>query len=324
MQLNLPILHLFKDAKRILIAGAGGGFDIYAGLPLYFTLREHGKTVHLANLTFTDFKTAKKLSEHVYPVVETLVMGVGGKVNGELPYYPEGYLTQWFKETHGEDITMWMFERRGIQTMVMMYQELIKHLGGVDAVILVDGGVDALMRGDEQGPGTMLEDSISLGAIEPLDVPIKILANVGFGTEVEEAVCHHHALENMAALIADGGFYGACALTPQMDAFQQFDAACRYVWEQPGHHKSHISTRIIPAVHGEFGNVHMYSGFYQSELFISPLMALYWFFDANAVIRRNQLIAPLRDTITFEDAYQLNLKLRVQNKSLRPRKKIPY
>ncbi len=42
-----------KDSERILVAGAGGGFDVYAGLPLAFALMDLGKTVHLANLSFS-------------------------------------------------------------------------------------------------------------------------------------------------------------------------------------------------------------------------------------------------------------------------------
>lgn len=42
------------DARRVLIAGAGGGFDVYAGLPLALALRSMGKEVHLANLSFAD------------------------------------------------------------------------------------------------------------------------------------------------------------------------------------------------------------------------------------------------------------------------------
>jgi hypothetical protein len=33
--------------------GAGGGFDVFCGLPLYFTLRAAGHPVWLANLTFS-------------------------------------------------------------------------------------------------------------------------------------------------------------------------------------------------------------------------------------------------------------------------------
>ena len=47
MELNLPLMPLLDDAETILIAGAGGGFDVYAGLPIYFTLKAMGKHVHL-------------------------------------------------------------------------------------------------------------------------------------------------------------------------------------------------------------------------------------------------------------------------------------
>ena len=40
MRLNIPILDQLADSQHILIAGAGGGFDVFSGLPLYFTLRE--------------------------------------------------------------------------------------------------------------------------------------------------------------------------------------------------------------------------------------------------------------------------------------------
>ncbi|WP_027946777.1 hypothetical protein [Amycolatopsis taiwanensis] len=37
-----PLFTRLQGAGRILIAGAGGGFDIYAGLPLALTLRNQG------------------------------------------------------------------------------------------------------------------------------------------------------------------------------------------------------------------------------------------------------------------------------------------
>ena len=63
MQLNLPIAHLTEDSENILIAGAGGGFDIYSGLPLYFHFHNQGKKVHLANYSFVDFQFAKMAGE---------------------------------------------------------------------------------------------------------------------------------------------------------------------------------------------------------------------------------------------------------------------
>jgi hypothetical protein len=37
------------------VAGAGGGFDIYSGLPIILGLRSAGEEVHLANLSFSRF-----------------------------------------------------------------------------------------------------------------------------------------------------------------------------------------------------------------------------------------------------------------------------
>jgi hypothetical protein len=42
-----------EPAETILLAGAGGGFDIFCGLPLYFGLQAAGKKVYLANLSFS-------------------------------------------------------------------------------------------------------------------------------------------------------------------------------------------------------------------------------------------------------------------------------
>lgn len=324
MQLNLPILDQLASSENILIAGAGGGFDVFAGLPIYFTLRTLGKRVHLANYSFTDFTLASMFGE-LDVLIPDHVIGARPPVRDALPYYAEGYLSQWFHKTHGEDVTIWMLAKTGAEPLARGYAALVEYLN-IDAIILVDGGVDSLMRGDETGTGTLIEDSITLAAIEPLDIPVKLLACLGFGTEVEEHVCHHHTLENIAALTKDGAYLGCCALLPQMDAFQQFEAACRHVWELPNHPKSHITTRVIPAAHGEFGDYHMYPDDPQLRrvyVFISPLMSIYWFFDANGVIKRNLLIDILRHTLTTREALA---KYAMQRKTwtLRKRRSIPY
>jgi len=33
---QIPIFEELKESKSILLAGAGGGFDIFSGIPLYF------------------------------------------------------------------------------------------------------------------------------------------------------------------------------------------------------------------------------------------------------------------------------------------------
>ncbi len=325
MQLNLPILDRLIDSHNILIAGVGGGQDVLAGLPIYFALRALGKTVHLANFSFTEFTLAQIFSQPII-LLENQVIGARPPIDPRMRYYPEGYLAEWFKDTRGEDITVWAFAKTGATLLVESYTALVLHLN-IDALILVDGGVDSIMRGDEAGPGTLIEDAISLAAADVLDIPVKILACMGFGTEVEENVCHHHALENIAALAKAGGFLGSCALVPQMEPFQQFESACRYIWEQKHNPPSHITARVIPAVNGEFGNHHMYpddSVGRRPHIFVSPLMSLYWFFEMHTVIAHSLIIDLLRDTEDVREAFARYFFWVRERLNIRPRRDIPY
>ena len=304
-RLNLPIWEQLEDRQNILIAGAGGGFDIFAGIPLYFALRDAGKTVHLANYSFSQIDLIENLTN---PIVleEDILIGAKGIVSTPLPYYPEGYLAQWFYEIEEEEVTVWAFRKLGVAPIADAYKKLVKHLK-VDAIILIDGGVDSLMRGDEIGTGTFLEDSVSLASIDDLDIPTKILACIGMGTEIEEGVSNYLALQNMASLIKQGAFYGSCSLSNNMYETQKYEQACRYVFEQDVHVKSRINTRIIPAMNGEFGNHEMYpeDGHRTPSLFISPIMSIYWFFDANTVIENNLVINLIKRTMTFSEVLRM-------------------
>jgi hypothetical protein len=320
MQLNLPILHLLENSQNILIAGAGGGFDIFAGLPLYFALRELGKTVHLANYSFTDPTLASYFTE-LSTEIPDILYGVRGRLKRDMYYYSEGYLSDWFSKRADEQ-TIWLMPNLGVGQLQKAYERLVDKLK-IDALILVDGGVDSLARGDEQGPGSMLEDTISLLAVENLPIPVKILSTIGFGTEVEEAVDHYAALENIAGIIKAGGFYGSCSLVPSMEAFALYEQACRHAWEGENRALSHISTRIIPAAHGEFGDFRMYVQ-ERTKVFISPLMSIFWFYDANVVVQRNLAAASARGTYNKDEARAGILHFVTNNKTRRFHKQIPY
>jgi hypothetical protein len=50
----IPFLTRLDEAKRVLIAGCGGGFDIFAGVPFALRLAAAGRGVVLANVSFTN------------------------------------------------------------------------------------------------------------------------------------------------------------------------------------------------------------------------------------------------------------------------------
>lgn len=89
MELNLPIFDQLAKCENLLIAGMGGGFDLFCGLPIYFELQRRGQKVHLANFSFSDievFRGGVRLTD-------TLV-GVTSKYEGVTIYAPELYLAQ--------------------------------------------------------------------------------------------------------------------------------------------------------------------------------------------------------------------------------------
>ena len=104
---------------------------------------------------------------------------------------------------------MYAFPLTGVRPLRAAYQKLVDRLG-IDAIVLVDGGTDILLRGDESGLGTPAEDMTSLGAVAGLDtVPTRIVACIGFGIDAHHGVNHTEVLENIADLDAAGAYLGA-------------------------------------------------------------------------------------------------------------------
>lgn len=294
--LHLPLLEALQDAQTILLAGAGGGYDIYSGLPLYFGLRAAGKTVHLANLSFTSIyaTTGRRMGE--------ALVAIDADTDGSLRYFPEKHLAEWFRKERGEAVTIYCFDRTGVLPIATAYRNLVTHLGGVDAVVLIDGGTDSLMKGDEPDLGTPEEDVASIYAVDQLkDVATKLLVCVGFGVDTFHGVCHHYFLEAVSEIAAAGGYLGAWSLLPQMPEVEAYRSAIDYVHRFMFNHPSIVSTSILSAVEGRFGNYHANFRTTGSELFINPLMSLYWAFQLKSVARRNRYLEYIKDTETYID-----------------------
>lgn len=122
-------------------------------------------------------------------------------------YFPERTLAQWL-ELHHYPSTVHAFARVGVQPLRAAYRALIERYD-IDAVVLVDGGTDILMRGDESGLGTPEEDLTSVAALAGIDVPERLIVSIGFGIDAHHGVSHGLVLENIAALERDGAFLGA-------------------------------------------------------------------------------------------------------------------
>lgn len=272
--MNIPKT-IIDDHENIMIVGVGSGFDVFTGLPFVY---------HWPDKNFVLVNSSPKSDFH-YRTVEPVD-------------YPECLI-----EAEPNILARYSVGRHGVQAFKKAYGEIIaKH--NIDAVLAVDGGVDSLARGDEDSPGTVLEDFIALAAMKDLDA---VLCCAGFGGETEENLNHYRILENMASLFADGSFLGAFALTKEMPEFQRYKSQCEKTWAE-GRRKSHIQTKIISATEGKFGDNNLYEDIdakvYAStnNVFISPLSSIYWMFSLTGVVKHNKFIEKLSQGNTFADS----------------------
>ena len=313
--MKLPFFEELDKAQNILIAGAGGGFDIFCGLPLYFWLKNAGKTVHLANLSsgalgFCDAENPAPALWRITPQTAAT------------KYFPEMHLAAWLTERYGET-PIFSIEPSGARRVSAAYEWLARTLKP-DAIVLVDGGTDSLMRGDEAGLATPEGDAVSLLAAHALpNIQQKLLVCLGFGIDAHGGVCHAHFLENVAALSRDDAYIGAWSLAHDSDEFRFYRDACEFTFARLPQQPSIVNTSIIAAVAGSFGDVHPTKRTEGSKLFINPLMGFYWSFRLETVARRNLYLDQIRNTNTAEEVALAIEKFRDSLPAIRPWTTIP-
>ncbi|GIJ43659.1 hypothetical protein Val02_05450 [Virgisporangium aliadipatigenens] len=274
-----PLFTALAPARNVLIAGAGGGFDVYAGLPLAFALWDRGVRVHLASLSFSELELTDRdtwPAEHVAAVTP----------DTESPdwYFPERTLARWLA-VQGRPSTVYAFPPLGVQPLREAYAYLVERLD-IDAIVLVDGGTDILLRGDESALGTPVEDITSLAAVTRLDVPVKLVTCLGFGIDAYDGVNHVQVLENLAALDREGGYLGTFSIPSAGREATLYRAAVADAQAATPQRPTVVQGQIAAATRGAFGDVQFTRRTSDSVLFVNPLMAMYFTVDLDRLAAR--------------------------------------
>ncbi|KAB1929233.1 DUF1152 domain-containing protein [Micromonospora noduli] len=285
-----PLFAALVPARSVLIAGAGGGFDVYAGLPLAFALWRAGVQVHLASLSFSELE----LIDRDAWVVEH-VAAVQPDTTSSDWYFPERTLARWLAAQQLPS-TVYAFPPLGVQPLRKAYRHLVQHLD-IDAVVLVDGGTDVLLRGDESNLGTPVEDMTSLAAVAALDIPVKLVTSLGFGIDAYDGVNHVEVLENLAALDRDGGYLGALSIPGSSREAELYCAAVADAQAATPQRPSIVQGQIAAATSGEFGDVRFTRRTGGGDLFVNPLMAIYFTVDLDKLAARCLYLDRIENTI---------------------------
>ncbi|WP_285548780.1 DUF1152 domain-containing protein [Actinoplanes regularis] len=284
-----PLFAALAPARRVLIAGAGGGFDVYAGLPLALALWNSGVEVHLASLSFSELELVDRDSW-----VTEQVVAVTPESTSPDWYFPEGTLARWLA-AHDLPSTVYAFPPLGVQTLREGYRYLVDRLD-LDAVVLVDGGTDILLRGDENALGTPVEDVTSLAAVAGLDLPVKLVTSLGFGIDAYHGVNHVQVLENIAALDREGGYLGALSIPGTSREAVLYRDAVAHAQAATPQRPSIVNGQIAAATSGAFGDVQFTRRTSGSTLFVNPLMAVYFTVDLDKLAARVLYLDRIEDT----------------------------
>lgn len=314
--LTFPLNEKLSGCERILLTGAGLGFDVICALPLYFALKGIGKEVFISNLSFSDLSEAE-----AFPEVEKL-RRVTRESKGSESFFPEKHLAQWFHDHRGEDIDVYAFEPAGARPLRKALDALIaKH--DLDTVIFLDGGADSLMRGDEAELGAPVEDMALIAAIRQLHVPNRMFLCLGFGLDTAHGVCHDYFLEAVSELIRAGAWYGALTLHKDMLPEKLFVEAAEYVLGKLPNTTSLVVESLIRSLRGEYGVREMEAHDKTFNIWINPLIPLLWGFDLEKVAQRILYMDLLYDTNEIMDVGMAIDFFRKDLKTLRPNKSLP-
>ena len=314
--MNLPLE--FEPNSKILVAGVGGGYDVVCALPVAFSLREAGHQVHLASYSFSqlDQTDAAQDKEGLYQVTRS----TGAPSTG---YFPEGFLARWWHEVFQESISVWSYRHIGVRPLSRLFAHLVAALK-LDAMVLIDAGVDGLFEGTEHELGTPSSDIISILAASHITHIPTYYGFTAFGTEGRNhSVRHADALMRISQQVALAGLRGVSALLPQSLEGKLFCQAVRSIHQASGPDwQSNMASSIVAALEGKFGHQVLTPKNTESPIWVSPLTLLYWFFDLESVAQAKPFRDRGMETDTVAEMVEIIRKTRESHQVL-PRLDIP-
>ncbi|MCX7746923.1 MAG: DUF1152 domain-containing protein [Clostridia bacterium] len=288
----------FNKESNILLAGAGGGFDFLCALPLALKLMNEGHNVFFANYSFTSLL---KVGNSLWVSDEILEVTYESFIE-DTEYFPELYLSKWFKEVKGINMPIYCFPRIGVRPLLRAYDFLKAHLK-IDEVLIVDGGVDGIFRGDEYDLGTPSMDSISIIAASLSSIEKKYYIFTAFGSEgVNKEVSHGEALERVSGLIKNDKFYGVSSLLKNTAIGKTFLDAVYYIFERmPSKHHSNIVGSIVKAMEGSFGDTAVNEKTAANPIWVSAFTNMFWYFELEAVAKMKLFYEEVLGSNTVEE-----------------------
>jgi hypothetical protein len=173
--------------ETVILAGAGGGYDIFGALPIYHKLVKFSKII-LVNYSFTELDLVKKYAEEIMPYLYKISNNQNIILDND-DYFPEFKLA---KELGNSSMYLFV-DYPTCQSMINGYNKIIELEGNnntIDAIYLVDGGCDILLKGTENcGLASFVEDMMHLKAVSYLkNINKKVVCAIGVNIDIAHGV----------------------------------------------------------------------------------------------------------------------------------------
>jgi hypothetical protein len=295
--------------RTVMLCGCGGGFDFVHSLTLYPELRRLGKTVIIGSYSFGD---PREISGGIDVFSEggTLARLVTAASIPHGYYGPEVHVCSFLDERHPSSAPHFAYayyaRAFSVPLLTRFYRQLVE-THSVDAIVLVDGGSDSIMSGDEEGLGDPIEDAVSVTTVASLSgLKAKVLITIGLGTDRFNHVSDAASLRAIAELTRMGGFFGSIGLEPEAAGSRFYLDCLEHIYHRQGF-RSVLAGTIASAVNGWFGRDEvppvLRGRVGPGQLFLWPLMAMLWAFDVETVARRSLIATWIRECRSVADCH---------------------
>ncbi|GAA1567407.1 hypothetical protein GCM10009678_57790 [Actinomadura kijaniata] len=164
----------------------------------------------------------------------------------------------------------------------------------------------------------------SLAAVHGLDVPEKLVLSLGFGVDSYHGISHVHVLENLAALDREGAYLGAFSIPRDSREAALYQDAVAYAAEATPDRPSIVHGSIAAALRGEFGDVRLTDRTRGGELFVNPLMAMYFAVDLDALANRLLYRDAIEETYLTRQIASIIEDYRASHPKTRPPRQYPH
>lgn len=297
------------EIRTVLLAGCGGGFDFVHGMLLVPELVRLGKRLVIGSYSFGDPREIRGDAPVIFDDDGVIARRITPASIADPEYGPEvhvaSFLAARLPAASAPVVYAYYARDFTVPRLTALYAQLVR-MHAIDAVIVVDGGSDSLMRGDEEGLGDPIEDCVSVTTVAALPGVEKLLLTVGLGADRYNHVSDAASLRAVAELTAAGGFLGAVALAPEDESFRFYRDCLDHI-EARQTFRSVLAGAIVTAGEGHHGRERVPPRLRErvrpGELFLWPLMPVLWGFDPVRVVERSLMAGWLRDEPTVRGCH---------------------